>query len=250
MMLPKSFLTNPITHRGLHNLVEGRAENSLASFEAAITHGYGIELDLQLSKDGVAMVFHDYELSRLTDAVGATAQRTAEELGGIALKGDGGGIPPLAQVLKVVDGRVPLLIEIKDQDGAMGPDVGSLEKAAARALDGYVGDAALMSFNPHSVAALTDLAVHRPLGLVTSAYIAEDWPVVPEARRDELRDIPDYDRVGASFISHEAEDLDRARVSELKSKGAHILCWTIRSADQERQARRIVDNVTFEGYLA
>lgn len=250
MSLPQSFFARPITHRGLHDLRAGRAENSMKSFEAAIAKGYGIEMDLQLSKDGMAMVFHDYELSRLTAESGPVAQRSAAELSEIALSGDGGGIPTLEEVIGFVDGRVPLLIEIKDQDGAMGPKVGPLEEATARVLSDYNGDVAVMSFNPHSMAAMQRVLPDRPRGIVTSAYTAEDWPTVPAKRRDELREIPDFDRVGASFISHEAADLGRGRVAELKSDGAAILCWTIRSAEEEADARRIVDNVTFEGYLA
>ncbi|MEO0904323.1 MAG: phosphodiesterase, partial [Pseudomonadota bacterium] len=89
-----------------------------------------------------------------------------------------------------------------------------------------------------------------PRGIVTSSYEAMFWPEVPAETRDILREIPDYDRVGACFISHEATDLDRPRVAALKAQGAQILTWTIRSAKAEADARRIVDNVTFEGYLA
>ena len=250
MILPASFFAKAITHRGLPNLDEGRAENSMAAFEAAIAHGYGIALDLQLSKDGAAMAFHDYDLGRLTDEKGAVAQRTSKELGAIPLKGDGGMIPTFGEVLAFVAGRVPLLIEIKDQDGIMGPKVGPLEDATAKALEAYDGDAAVMSFNPHSIGHLHRIGLDRPLGLVTSAYTAEGWPTIPAKWRDELRDIPDFDAVGASFISHEAEDLSRPRVSTLKTAGAKVFCWTIKSAKAEAEARKVADNVTFEGYLA
>lgn len=250
MSLPAAFLDRPITHRGLHDRSQGRTENSIASFEAAITHGYGIELDLQLSKDGRAMAFHDYDLGRLTEESGPVAQRMANDLRQIALKDDGGTIPTFAEVLSLVAGRVPLLVELKDQDGAMGPSIGALEEAVAGDLATYSGAVALMSFNPHSVAALARLVPDIPRGLVTSAYTAEDWPTVPRAVRDILREIPDFDRVGATFISHEAADLGRDRVAELKRGGAAILCWTIRSEEQEARARQIADNVTFEGYLA
>ena len=250
MSLPASFLTRPITHRGLHDLAAGRAENSLKSFEASIGADYGIEMDLQLSRDGVAMVFHDYELSRLTAETGPVALRTAAELRQIPLSSDGGTIPTLSDVLRLVDGKVPLLIEIKDQDGIMGSNVGELEQATAQALEGYSGQVALMSFNPHSVAEFVKLLPSVPRGLVTSAYSAVDWPTIPTKRRDELRLIDDYERVGACFISHEAADLDRERVANLKRQGAKVLCWTIRSKTEEDHARRIVDNVTFEGYLA
>jgi glycerophosphoryl diester phosphodiesterase len=250
MTLPASFLTRPITHRALHDRKAGRVENSLKSIKAAIDAGYGIEMDVQLSRDGHAMVFHDDLLDRLTAETGPVRGRTRAELETIPLKDDGGTIPALDTVLALVAGRVPLLIEIKDQDGAMGPDIGPLEQATCAALAGYTGDVALMSFNPHAVAACAELAPKVPRGLTTSAYEGQFWPEVPAATRDILRDIPDYDRVGACFISHEAADLDRPRVAELKARGATILCWTIRSATAEAKAREIVDNVTFEGYLA
>jgi glycerophosphoryl diester phosphodiesterase len=232
----------------LHDVVDWRPENSRAAIEAAIEHGFGIEIDVQLSADGQAMVFHDYGLERLTFADGPLRQRNADDLAQVELIGNNEGIPNLAEVLGLVAGRIPVLIEIKDQDGAMGPDVGPLERAVASLVSGYSGDVAVMSFNPNSVAEFVTLLPDVPRGLVTSAYNPADWPL-PKAVCTALRDIPDYDRVGASFISHEAKDLDRARVTELKARGADILCWTVRSAEEETQARRIAQNVTFEGYL-
>lgn len=248
--LPPAFLSHPIAHRAFHDRAAGRPENSRAAVRAAIAQGYGIEIDLQLSRDGVAMVFHDYDLARLTPATGPLATRTASDLGQIPLTGGDEGIPTLAEVLALVAGRVPLLIEIKDQDGQMGPAIGALEAATAAALDGYGGPVALMSFNPHSVARMAALCPGLPRGLTTSAYDPEDWAPLPTAVCDRLREIPDYDRAGASFISHEWRDLARPRVADLKAAGATILCWTIRSPDDERTARRIADNVTFEGYPA
>ncbi|WP_095587321.1 glycerophosphodiester phosphodiesterase family protein [Actibacterium ureilyticum] len=248
--LPPGLLTRPIAHRGYHDRTAGVIENSRAALRAALAAGYGAEIDVQLSADGQAMVFHDYDLKRLTGQPGAVRQRSAADLGAMPLTDGGETIPTLDEVLTLVAGRLPLLIEVKDQDGALGPDVGPLEQAVARALEGYGGDVALMSFNPHSVAALARLAPLRPRGLVTCDFAAEDWQLVPEARRAELRDIPDFDATGASFISHDADDLDAAPVARLKSHGVPILCWTIRSAGDEARARRVADNVTFEGYAA
>ena len=246
--LPDPFLHLPIAHRGLHDVNAGRAENSRAAIRAAIEAGYGIEIDVQLTRDNKAAVFHDYALERLTSEMGPVARRTLAELGTVQLRGGGEGVPGLQEVLEIVAGQAPLLIEIKDPDGALGPDVGPLEMAVSHALEGYGGPVAVMSFNPHSVAALQTLLPDVPRGLVTCAFKAEDWPV-PGPRRMELADIPDYARVGASFISHDAGDLDAPRVADLKGKGANILCWTIRSPEAEAHARRIAENVTFEGYL-
>ncbi|MEL6451522.1 MAG: glycerophosphodiester phosphodiesterase family protein [Pseudomonadota bacterium] len=247
--LPQAFLTAPIAHRALHDVTDGRPENSRAAIRAAIARGYGIEIDLQLSADDQAMVFHDYALDRLADGTGPVRAVPAGTLVSTSLLGGSEGVPPLDEVLDIVAGQVPLLIELKDQDGAMGPDIGTLEAATARALHGYQGPVALMSFNPHSVARLAELRPDLPRGLVTSGYDPKDWPL-PQATCARLRDIPDYDRVGASFISHDARDLARPRVAALQAAGADVLCWTIRSAQAEAEARQVAQNVTFEGYLA
>ncbi len=247
--LASAFIDIPLAHRALHDVSDGRPENSRAAIRAALDAGYGIEIDLQLSADGQAMVFHDYDLGRLTDAKGPVNARTAAELAQIPLKGGSEGILTLKEVLELINGRVPLLIEIKDQDGAMGTNVGPLEQATALAISTYTGPLAVMSFNPHSVAEMARLSPDVARGIVTSAYDPDDWPLSTEMC-DVLRDIPDYDRTGASFISHEACDLDRPRVRALKQGGARILCWTIRSPLEEAEARRIAENITFEGYLA
>jgi glycerophosphoryl diester phosphodiesterase len=248
--LPPSFRTTPVAHRALHDRAAGRPENSRAAVLAAVEAGYAIEIDLQRSADGQPMVFHDYDLNRLTGATGPLAIRSAADLGAIRLTDAQDGIPTLTEILTLIAGRVPLLIEIKDQDGAMGPNVGPLETATARALEGYEGPVSVMSFNPHSMAAMARLAPHIPRGLTTSAFDPAAWAPLPAHVCDLLREIPDYDRVGASFISHEWGDLTRPRVAELKAKGAAILCWTIRSPETEANARSIADNITFEHYAA
>jgi glycerophosphoryl diester phosphodiesterase len=106
-----------------------------------------------------------------------------------------------------------------------------------------------MSFNPNSAAELARLLPGVPRGLVTSSYDPKDW-LISASICNHLRGIPDFDRVGASFISHEVHDLKRPRVAELKAQGVPILCWTVRSAVQEAEARQVADNITFEGYLA
>jgi len=248
--LPAAFLNTPIAHRALHNRSAGRVENSRAAIRAAIDAGYGIEMDVQLSSDGQAMVFHDETLDRLTAETGALAHRSTAELCQIRLSDSQETIPTLPEILALVAGRAPLLIEIKDQQGALGPTDGRLEMATADAINGYSGSVALMSFNPHSVERMVHLAPTRPRGLTTSAFDPEKWAPLPAARCTQLRDIPDMDRCEASFISHEASDLSRARVATLKAAGAAILCWTITSPYAERDARKVADNITFEGYLA
>ncbi|MCZ8334631.1 MAG: glycerophosphodiester phosphodiesterase family protein [Rhodobacteraceae bacterium] len=248
--LPPAFLTTPIAHRAYHDLAQGRPENSRAAIRAAIAAGYGIEIDLQLSRDGVPMVFHDETLERLTPRDGWLCDLTAAQLAEIPLKGGDETIPTLAEVLALVAGSVPLLIELKDQTLRMAETDGRLEQATAAALATYKGPVAVMSFNPHCIARMASLAPTLPRGLTTSAYDPADWhPLAPEIC-DRLRPIPDYDRTLSSFISHEHADLARPRVAELAAQGTAILCWTIKSPEQEATARRIAQNITFEHYPA
>lgn len=248
--LPEAFLRLPIAHRALHNRAEGRIENAPSAVRAAIAAGYAIEIDAQLSRDGVAMVFHDEELGRLTGEAGLVSAKTAAELVQIPLKDTQDRIPTLAETLRLIAGQVPLLIEIKDQTGTMGPSDGRLEGAVAADLARYAGPVALMSFNPHSVAHMAKALPHIPRGLTTSAYDPAEWAPLPAATCDHLRGIPDYDRTLSSFISHEAADLARPRVAELRAQGAAILCWTIKSPKAEAKARQYAQNITFEQYLA
>ena len=247
--LPPAFLRSPIAHRALHDRARRRIENSASAIRAARAAGYGIEIDLQLSADGVAMVFHDEDLDRLTGEDGPLNARSAAELGRIKLAGSDDTIPTFAQVLALIGGAVPLLVEIKDQSLTMAQTDGRLEQATSRDLASYSGDVALMSFNPHSIAHMARLCPSHARGLTTSAYGA-DWAPLSAATCDTLREIPDYDQTQSSFISHEASDLLRPRVAELKAQGAAILCWTIRSPQDEAEARKIAQNITFEDYAA
>jgi glycerophosphoryl diester phosphodiesterase len=250
--LPPAFLDRPIAHRALHDRTARAPENSMPAVRAALAAGYGIEIDLQSSADGVAMVFHDDDLDRLTFDTGPVRARTAAELQRIRLRDCPEPIPTLRQVLAEVAGQVPLLIEIKDQSGRMGETDGVLERATATALAGYTGPVAVMSFNPHSVARMAVLAPEVPRGLTTYDFPPGDFPPNPtpqaEAARLALAEIADFDRVGASFISHYWRDLGRARVAALKAQGVPVLCWTINTPEKEAAARKVAQNITFEGY--
>ncbi len=247
--LPPDFVRLPIAHRALHDRHDGRVENSPAAIEAAIKAGFAIEIDVQMAADGVAMVFHDETLDRVTPESGALKARTSAELARIPLLGGKDFIPTLAEVLALVAGRAPLLIELKDQTLTLANSDGRLEAATAAALTDYHGHVAVMSFNPSMMTHFARAAPHLPRGLTTASFEPADWHPVPEGTCTRLREIPDYDHVGASFISHQASDLSRPRVAELKTQGAAVLCWTIRSSEQEATARTIAENITFEGYL-
>ena len=249
--LPPSFLRKPIAHRALHDQAAGRVENSLSAVQAAVVAGYAIEIDVQMSRDGQAMVFHDETLERLTEETGPVAGLDAADLGQIALRGGlGDHIPTLRAVLKEVAGRVPLLIEIKDQSLTLTETDGRLEAATVAALQDYRGDVALMSFNPHAIAHVARLGPELPRGLTTDAFDTREWPGVGAETCARLREIPDFDALGASFLSHDWRDLTRRRVTELAAQGATILCWTVQSPEAEAVARQVAQNITFEGYAA
>lgn len=248
--LPPAFLSVPLAHRGYHDAARRCPENSLSAFGAAIAAGYGIELDVQLSADGQAIVFHDDTLERMTSRRGAIRGNRAADLEAIRLRGSDDLIPSLPQVLALVAGKVPLLIEIKELLDTMQDTSGRLERAVAQALAHYQGPVAVMSFNPHCMAHMARLAPMIARGITTEDYDPQHCAPIPETVCDELRAIADFDRTESSFISHKASDLGRARVAELKSQGAAILCWTIRSPEAETKARQIADNITFEGYAA
>lgn len=247
--LPRAFLQRPIAHRGLHDRAKTRPENSCAAVKAAMAQGFGIELDLQLAADGQAVVFHDYQLARMTGQPGTVLEKDAAQLAQMSLAETSETIPTLTEILNLIAGQVPLLLEIKDQDRPMGPDLGRLEHAVAQALVPYSGPVAVMSFNPHSIEAFGRLAPGLPLGLTAEAPKWYSWPPQSRKNRNTLRQIPDYERLGCSFVSQNHKDLNSPRIAALKSKGAAILCWTVRSPAQEATARQWADNVTFEGYI-
>jgi glycerophosphoryl diester phosphodiesterase len=132
-------------HRGLWDAKN--PENSLAAFRAAVENGFGIELDVQLTKDGELVVFHDVSLSRMTGCDGFVYEKTYEELCALTLGKSNERIPTFREVLALVDGRVPLLVEIKSDHAWR-----SVAESAASLLDGYEGAYTVESFHPLVVA--------------------------------------------------------------------------------------------------
>ncbi|PIB22889.1 phosphodiesterase [Amylibacter kogurei] len=248
--LDRGFFTKPISHRTLHDIADGRPENSFEGAQAAIDAGYAIEIDLQLSSDGIAMVFHDYDLERLTGQKGFVQNMSAAELSQIQLLHGERAIPKFDDFLNVIDGRVPLLVELKAQNLTLDEETDDMVNAVKACVDGYTGPLAFMSFNPHMIETFALVLPEYPRGLVTDPYTQKDWPMIADDRRETLAKIPDYERVGASFISHNVNDLQSDAVAKIKAKGGAVFCWTVRSKEQEQDARKIAQNVTFEKYLA
>ena len=247
--LDPAFLKTPIAHRALHDASNGVYENCRSAIIAAIKHGYAIEIDLQLSADGRAVVFHDDTLDRLTDKRGDVSDYTAAGLSQIKVGSGQDVIEPLEDILHLIDGRVPLLIELKDQSRQLSQTDGRLEQATIDALSLYRGPVAVMSFNPYMIATMAKLSSDLPLGLTTGSFMDPSWGIDAE-RIAHLSRITDFDPKRYSFVSHFALELAAPCIQILKEQGTAIFTWTIRSPEAEAIARQTVDNVTFEGYLA
>ena len=243
-MLDPIFLGKPFAHRGLWDAT--RPENSLGAITAAADAGYGVELDLQLSSDGQAMVFHDETLDRMTDHEGWVAGTEAHSLGEISLANSSETIPTFAEVLDAVGGRVPILAELKDPTATPGGTLGPLETRVTRDLKSYSGHVAVMSFHPGVVKNLARMAPDIPRGIVGMQYDPEKYG---EDVAEALNDYAAFEETGSSFVSHSWRDLAMPAISRLKSKGVPILCWTVRARVEDVFARKIADNVTFEGYV-
>ncbi len=248
--LTPDFWSRPFAHRGLHDVRDDRPENGLAAFAAAIDQGYAIELDVQASADGEAMVFHDYELDRLTETTGRIDAQPTDALRAMPLLG-GGTIPDLAEALHLVAGRAPVLVEIKDQSGSFGPGHGALERRVCDVVhaSAHPEICTIMSFNPHSVIAVRDYAPEIPRGLVSYDFEHPHDAHVPADHRKALADLHFFDEAEADFISYGATGLTAPPVVALRRQGIPVFSWTIRTAEQARAALDHCDQITFEGFL-
>ena len=225
-------------HRGLHN--HTIPENSLAAFARACERGIGIELDVQLSRDGVVMVFHDYTLVRMTGAEGKLRELDAADLQKLSLNGTDRTIPTFAQVLELVDGRVPLLVELKGEN----LDTSLCEKVADH-LKAYKGPYCIESFNPLLVRRMKkclpgvyggllytnvcrDKKKYSPLNLVITAMLLN-----AVAR--------------PHFIAYNQLDRDSLPV-KLTTRLYHAprFVWTVRSDEEYQRAHDLGEHPIFE----
>ncbi len=222
----------PFAHRGLH----GRAivENSRAAFLAAIDAGHGIELDVQASADGQAIVFHDYDLTRLAGAPGRLAEMVAADICAHRLTGTEEAIPTLSEVLALIDGRAPLLIEVKSP----GWRVGQLCRAVKAALDAYVGPVAVMSFNPLIPGWF---AAHAP-DVLRGLVVTEEGR--PDRKRLRRKASLAWSR--ADFLAYDIRDLPSAFVNAARARGLKIGTWTVRTEAQRATAAAHADQIIYE----
>lgn len=230
MNLPAAFLDRPLAHRGLHDPRDARLENCRAAFDAAVRAGYGIELDVQLTRDGSAVVFHDAALDRLAGRGGAIAEMTVAELSQVTLTGSGDRIETLRGILDGIPPDTPVLVEMKSN----GTDPARLAAAVAHAVAGRK-NVAVMSFDPACVIEMARRAPQTPRGLTTPST--------------DGAEIAGYEAAGACFVAHDRADLAHPDLARLRREGAAILSWTVRSTAEERAARIVADTVIFEDYV-
>lgn len=224
----------PIAHRGYHDMSRGQPENSLAAFEAAVAARYAIECDLHISADGVPVVFHDLYLKRLAGDPRCVRDLSASDLGSLRLADTAEWIPTLDELLALVEGRVPLLIELKHVPGR---DAGLPWKAAER-LKHYAGPAALMSFARAQIAEVRAANPHLPRGLTARGNIRRAVRLHRAARQLDV-----------DFISYCASDLPTPMpILTRWLMGIPLISWTVRSEAEARKARIWSDQITFEGF--
>lgn len=222
----------PIAHRGLHD--DRLPENSIAAARAAADHGFAVECDVHLSSDRVPMVFHDDTLDRLTEMSGPLGDRPSSELVKLALAGTGERIPTVADFLRAINGKVPVVMELKgtspDADADFLQRLGPL-------LDDYDGDLALMSFDHW----LIDQALaygKRPVGLTAEGTEAEAL-----ARHREIFD------QGCGFVSYCVDHLPNEFTDYVRDRAAPLITWTVRNPAQVTITKTHADQMTFEGFL-
>ncbi len=235
----------PIAHRGLHDAAAGVIENMPAAFQAAIDGNFAIECDIQLARDGEAMVHHDDALGRLTEGSGPLAALSAAELKAVPFRATAERMLTLGELCALAAGRVPLVIEMKQQADA-GASLALVERAVA-ALRGYTGHAALMSFDPRQVEALRARAPEIARGIVAERDY-EGEGLTPEQRRT-LANLLHAPRTRPHFVAYRVRDLPSpAPLIARFVFGLPLLTWTVRTPEDRAHAARWASQMIFEGF--
>jgi glycerophosphoryl diester phosphodiesterase len=234
-----SFLVNSlIAHRGLHNLQAGVPENSLLAFERAIKKGYAIECDVQQLEDFTPVVFHDLKLSRMTGKDGYINNLKKEDLKNYKLLNSEETIPTLQQALDFVDGRTPIIIEIKN---SFSP--GNFEKKILDLLKKYKGKVAIVSFNPYVLNWFKNNAPNVLRGQNSAFFKKERLSPLKKLLLKRLR-LTKLSR--PHFISYEAENLPNRYVKRFKH--LPLLAWTVKSQEEYLRVIKYCDNIIFEDF--
>lgn len=227
----------PIAHRGLHN--KECPENSLPAFQNAIDAGYPIEIDVQIIADGTVVVFHDESLSRLTDNDGYIKFLNKSDLDILRLKDSKEKIPTFEEVLKFVNGRTPILIEIKNSN-----KVGELEKKVIEILKDYKGEFAIQSFNPYVLEYFYKHAPNILRGQLAGYFKKEKLSFF---KKYALKRMLLNKKIShPDFISYEAKKIPNRFIR--KYKKLPLLAWTVRSQTEYLKVVKYCDNVIFEDF--
>jgi glycerophosphoryl diester phosphodiesterase len=242
-----SWLTaRPIAHRGLHNAAAGVVENTASAFTAAIAGGYAIETDVQISADGEALVHHDDELGRLTEGSEALARMNATALQAVRFKATADRILTLRELCSLVDGRVPLLVELKSRfDGDL-----RLAARAAEILKAYQGPAAVMSFDPEPIIALRNTAPQIPRGIVAERhYTHHEWDRLSGLEKYRLAFVLHAPRSQPQFLAFSVKDLPSLAPWVARHVfSLPLLTWTVRTESDRQTAARCATQMIFEGF--
>jgi glycerophosphoryl diester phosphodiesterase len=231
----------PVAHRGLWGF-GGAPENSLGAFQAACAAGYGIELDVQLSADGEAMVFHDDGLKRMTGVDARLSDLSAADLSELRLAGSDERIPTLMETLALIGHRAMVHIELKTPAGQVGP----LEQRVHEILIDHAGPVAVIGFNPYSHAWFADRFPGVLRGLDSYSY--NHAPKMnPEQRQAWAR----LEHVGIArphFLALGLDMLPCERAAGYRAEGMPVVAWTVREPAQWEALKDHCDNLIFEGF--
>ena len=243
-----SFLTErPFAHRGYHSNLpncQKIPENSLDAFRKAIEKNYSIEMDIHFTKDFEIIVFHDFFLGRLTTKTGFVFRKSLDYIKKAKLS-DNQTIPTIEEALNLIDGRVPVLLEIK-YTKHIRKNLEMFLNVLAEKLESYKGPLALMSFSTDLIKYIRkkNLLTRVPIGLTTSFPKVESLSNKVKNDRIENEIISN----NLQFISQDWRGIENSRIKRLKNLDIAILSWTITSKEIEISLRGLVDNITFENY--
>lgn len=239
-------IARPIAHRGLHDADRGVIENSAGAVRAAIAHNYGIEVDVQVSSDGEAMVHHDPELGRLTEGEGRLDAFTAAELKRVAFRGSSERMMTLGELCDLVGGAVTMLVELKSRfDGD-----GRLPVRVATVLANYCGPVASMSFDPRQLAWLRQKSPRLVRGILAAKYYPHPyWDLMPPWMRHGMGYLLTAFACAPRFVAYAIADLPAlAPLAARQIFGLPLLTWAVRTEAERQRAERWADQMIFEGF--
>ncbi|ACG77713.1 glycerophosphoryl diester phosphodiesterase [Phenylobacterium zucineum HLK1] len=233
----------PIAHRGLWS-PDGPPENSLSAFQAACAAGYGIELDVQLSADGEAVVFHDETLERMTGRPGRVRDLSAADLADLRLKGSDEKIPTLLETLAIVGHRAMVHVELKTPPGEVGP----LERRVHEVIADHNGPLCVIGFNPYSHAWFAERYPGVLRGLDSYSY--KDRKEMPPELRRAFAGLEHVAIARPHFLALGLDMLPSENAARLRAEGMPVIAWTVREPEQWEAVKDGCDNLIFEGFRA